>query len=985
MKSPWALAALLVSLSIGSVAQTGAGLHGVVTDPSGASVPGALVQLRGPGVDQRTATDATGKYAIETVKPGKYTVRFIAKGFSLTERKEVEIVNPTALDVQLVIAAENQVVNVEAEANSVSADTADNGDALVLGEKQLAALSDDPDELSQQLQALAGPGGGPDGAQIYIDGFTGVNLPPKSSIREVRINSNPFSPEYDRPGFGRIQIFTKPGTDKIRGQAFMQYNKEALNSRSPLLEQSKRPPYQQQFYGLSLSGPLLKSKASFGFDAEHRTIDENAFILATTLDASLIPLNVNQAVLTPQYRTTLTPRLDYSINANNTLTVRYQNTRVEMDKEGVGGFSLADQAYNQTSSENTLQVTETAVLGARAINETRFQYMRSALDNTANNTTPALIVAGAFQSGGPQIGNSASLTNNWELTNTSTYTRGTHVWKWGGRVRESFLRDTSVNNFGGTFTFFGGIGPELNADNQAIAGTTEQLSALEVYRRTLLFQQEGMSTAQIRALGGGASQFSLSAGTPTTPVNQLDTGVFVNDDWRARPNLTFSYGLRYEAQTNIGDHGDFAPRAAVAWGIDGGANKTAKTVLRAGFGIFYDRIGINDTLNATRYGLTEQTYTQQSYLILNPDFFPSVPLPASLKDSQQPQQLQLLYAGIQAPRNYQASVGVDRQINQHVRFNVSYIASRGVHLERSVNINAPVNGVYPYVNSDIRLLTETVGFSRSNMLMVSPNVNFGKIFLFGFYGLSYGMDDNEGAPANPYDLRAEWGPSSFADIRHRLLLGSSLPLPLQFTISPFFLVQSGAPYNITTGIDSNDTGFAAERPELMTGLSASSCTGGALLYATGFGCFNLQPAAGAPTIGRNYGRGPATVNLGLRLARTWSFGGSGESGMPQGQMGPPPGAGGARGGGGPGGPGGGGPPPGGGPPSGAFGGMTGRKYNLTLSLNARNALNHPNYAAPNGDLSSPFFGQSLSLAGFGPFGSPSTYNRKIDLQLRFTF
>jgi hypothetical protein len=111
--------------------------------------------------------------------------------------------------------------------------------------------------------------------------------------------------------------------------------------------------------------------------------------------------------------------------------VRYQNTRVEMDKEGVGGFSLADQAYNQTSSENTLQVTETAVLGARAINETRFQYMRSALDDTADNSTPALIVAGAFQSGGPQIGNSATLTNNWELTNTSTYTKGTHVLEVG--------------------------------------------------------------------------------------------------------------------------------------------------------------------------------------------------------------------------------------------------------------------------------------------------------------------------------------------------------------------------------------------------------------------------------------------------------------------------------------------------------------------------------------------------------------------------
>ncbi len=977
MKPVWALSALVVCLSINVWAQTAASLRGVVTDPSGASVPGAVVQVRGSGTNLRSTTDASGKYTIDDVKPGKYTVRFIAKGFTLVESKDVEIVKPTVLDMQLVIAAENQVVNVEAEANAVSADTADNGDALVLKEKELAALSDDPDELSQQLQALAGPGGGPDGAQIYIDGFTGGNLPPKSSIREVRINSNPFSPEYDRPGFGRIQIFTKPGSDKIRGQAFMQYNKEALNSRSPLLEQAKRPPYQQQFYGLSISGPLFKNKASFGFDGEHRTIDENAFILATTLDSNLDPLNINQAILTPQYRTTLTPRIDYTINASNTLTVRYQNTRVENDKQGAGSFSLADQAYNQTSSENTVQVTETAVLSPRALNETRFQYMRAALNDVADNNTPALMVSGAFTSGGPQIGDSATLTNSWELNNTSTYTKGTHTLKWGGRVRESLLRDTSLNNFGGTFTFFGGFGPELDANNQAIAGTTEQLSALEVYRRTLLFQQEGLSAAAIRALGGGASQFSLNVGTATTALNQLDVGLFVNDDWRMRPNLTLSYGLRYEAQTNIGDHGDFAPRLAVAWGIGGSASKTAKTVLRAGVGVFYDRIGINDSLNAFRYN----GITQQSYLIQDPDFFPYVPTLASLTGSQQPQQLQLLYSGIQAPRTYQATVGVDRQINQHVRLNATYIGNRGVHLERSVNINAPVNGVYPYGDSSMRLLTETVGFSRSNMLLVSPNVNWGKIFLFGFYGLSYGKDDNEGSPANPYDLRAEWGPSSYSDIRHRLLLGSSLPLPLKFSISPFFMVQSGAPYDITTGLDSNGDGFASERPELMAGLTAATCSGGSLRYAAGLGCFNLEPAAGAATIGRNSARGPGTINLGLRLARTWSFGGSGESGPAQGQMGPPPGG----GGGGPrGGPGGGGPP-GGGPPPGAFGAVTGRKYNLTLSLNARNALNHPNYATPDGDLSSPYFGEYRSLAGFGPFGSPSTYNRKIDVQLRFAF
>ena len=648
MKRLWALTALFLSLLVESWAQTAPApnLHGAVTDPSGASVPGALVALRGAGPEQHTTTDAVGNYAFASVKPGKYLFRVAAKGFTAFERQNVEITRPTVLDAQLLIEGEKQVVNVAEETNAVSAEAADNGSALVLKEKELAALSDDPDELSEQLQALAGPGGGPDGAQIYIDGFTGGNLPPKSSIREVRINSNPFAPEFDRPGFGRIEILTRPGSDTLRGQVFIQYNKEALNSRSPLLDQSTRPPYQQRFFGVNLSGPLKAQKASFSFDAEHRTIDENAFILATTLDSSLTPLSINQAILTPQTRTTLSPRLDYTINANNTLTVRYQNTSVGLDKEGVGAFSLASTAYNESTTENTLQLTETAVLGPHAINETRFQYMRTGLSNVTDNSTPALIVQGAFQSGGAQIGNSGSLTNNWELTNTSTYTKGTHTLKWGGRVRQSLLDDTSVNDFAGTFTFFGGIGPELDANNAAIAGTSEQLSALEVYRRTLLFSQEGLSAAQIRALGGGASQFSLNAGKATTSLNQLDTGVFVNDDWRARPNLTFSYGLRYEAQTNIRDFGDVAPRLAVAWGIDGGRDKSAKTVLRAGFGTFYSRIAIADSLNALRYN----GVTQQSYLIQNPDFFLTTPSLASLESSQQPQELQILYAGIQAPR-----------------------------------------------------------------------------------------------------------------------------------------------------------------------------------------------------------------------------------------------------------------------------------------------------------------------------------------------
>ncbi len=962
-------------------------LHGVVTDPSGAVVPGALVQVRGPGGEQRQTTNLSGAYSFPSLPAGKYLVRVIAKGFSVTQQQGLEIDSPATFDVQLAIQSEAQVMNVEDEANKVSADPDNNGGALVLKDKDLDTLSDDPDELSQQLQAMAGPGAGPSGGTIYIDGFTGGNLPPKSSIREIRINNNPFSPEYDRPGFGRIEILTKPGTDQIHGNVFMQYNSEDLNSRSPLLQQSTRPPYKQDFFGLSLTGPIKKNKASFSFDGNYRDTTENAFILATDLNSSLVPQTINQAVLTPQTFRTLSPRLDYALSPNNTLTVRYQNTNITSDNQGVGSFNLASRSYNTGSTENTVQVTETSLINTHLVNETRFQFMRSTTFMNGGSNDPALIVDGAFSSGGAQVGNSGSVGDHWEMTNTSTFTHGTHTLKWGGRIRQAFDSSTAMTNFGGTYTFVGGPGPELDANNQAIPGTSIELTGLQVYQRTLLFQQQGMTDAQIRALGGGAYEFSIGAGTPTTGVSLTDIGLFANDDWKAKPNLTFSYGLRYEAQTNIGDYGDFSPRLGLAWGLDGKGNKAAKTILRSGFGVFYNRVPDSLQLNAIRYN----GVTQQSYVIFNPSFYPAIPSISSLASGLQPQQLQFVSDGIVAPRLYQASIGLDRQINQYARVSVNYITGRGTHLQLSRDINAPIDGAYPYGSPELRMLTEDTGVSRTNQITFVPNVNYKGFFLFGFYALSYGKSDAEGQPANPYNVRAEYGPSAYMDVRQRFVVGTTVPLLWKLSLSPFFIASSGTPYDITTGRDTIGDGILSQRPALVS-LAASACTGQDLIYEAAFGCFNLSPAPGTPTIGYNYGRGPATATLMLRISRSWAFGGKNESTNPQGMMGgpggpggggPPPGGGG-RGPGGPGG--GGGPMMGGGPPPGMFGGTTGRRYTLTLSANALNALNRANYAPPNGDLSSPYFGQYTSLGGgFGPMGGASTYNRKIAIQLRFGF
>ena len=368
---------LFLALLVPAWSQQTPSLRGTVTDPSGAVISGAVIQLRGPGREQRTKTDPTGQYAFPSLTAATYQLRITAKGFSPAQKNDFAIARPQILDAHLAIRGEAQVVTVEDELRGVGTSSEANGSRVVLRERQLAALSDDPEELALQLQALAGPAPGPGGGEFFIDGFTGGTLPPKSAIREVRINANPFSSEYDRPGFARIEIFTKPGSDLLRGQAFAQYNDDHLNSRNPLLTQSTRPPYRAQIYGLNLSGPLARNKASFTFDAERRNISENAFVLATTLDANLSPVTINQALPAPQVRTTLSPRLDYAINRQNSLTVRYQELRIAFDNQGVGDFSLPSRAYNERQTEHTVQATETAMISPRAINETRFQYLRS--------------------------------------------------------------------------------------------------------------------------------------------------------------------------------------------------------------------------------------------------------------------------------------------------------------------------------------------------------------------------------------------------------------------------------------------------------------------------------------------------------------------------------------------------------------------------------------------------------------------------------
>jgi outer membrane receptor protein involved in Fe transport len=309
----------------------------------------------------------------------------------------------------------------------------------------------------------------------------------------------------------------------------------------------------------------VKKKASYFIDFERREIDDNELVKATILDSNLHPLGLGFGVVVPRRNITFSPRLDYQINTNNTLISRYSYTHSSTQNGGVVGFSLPERAYDSSSTQQNLQLTETAILNASMINETKFQFTHQRAESLADNSRPALNVSSSFISGGSQIGHVANTRSNWELQDFLAWSKGTHAFKFGGRLRAVSISDVNPNNFGGTFTFAGALVPTLDINNQPITNQPIFVDSLERYRRTLLGQQMGLTPTQIRALGGGSSQFSIASGNAEASVSQTDYGVYAQDDWRVRPNLTFSYGLRYEGQTNIKSILNFAPRLAVAW------------------------------------------------------------------------------------------------------------------------------------------------------------------------------------------------------------------------------------------------------------------------------------------------------------------------------------------------------------------------------------------------------------------------------------
>jgi hypothetical protein len=959
-------------------------LKGKVTDQTGAVIPQATVTAVAADGKHVTATsDGAGSFSIGPLASGSYSVLVQAKGFA-PYRQERVLISPgtnQVLNLALEIETKEEKVEVQDEGTQLDVSASSSAGSLIIKGKDLEALSDDPDELQSELQALAGPSAGPSGGQMYIDGFTGGQLPPKSSIREIRVNQNPFSAQYDKLGYGRIEVFTKPGTDKYHGQFFFNDSNSIFNSRNPYV--LVKPSYNSEIFDGNFGGPINK-KASFFLDASRRNMDD--FSAISAIDPSQLPNpvvagsaipRIIESISNPRTRTNFNPRVDVQLTPSNSFTARYQITHDSEQNSGLGTFSLPSIAYNLNETEHTVQLSDTQIISPRMVNETRFQFQRDINHQLPLGVGPLIDVQQSFSFGQSSEGVARTTEDNYELQNYTSLTARNHLIKFGVRLRRISAAQFTNANFNGEF-IFSSVNPN------------DPLSALEVYQNAVEGKCPTPQSPAGPDLQDCPSQFMLTVGSPNVSVGWFDAGLYVEDEWRVKPNISLTYGLRFESQNNIHDHADFAPRLGVAWGPGSDGKTPPKTVLRGGFGIFYDRFGYNLVEQATLLN----GVTQQKAVVQNPQFFSTDPSTwpsfSSLTSTGSPTIYQIS-PNLTSPYTIQAAASIERQITKAATLSLTYLHSQGEHQFYIDNINAPLDPLNPAAtraqaqtfSNDNVYQYQSGGIYRQNQLIVNARVNTGKrLSLFGFYTLSYanssvasggsaggffasGGTTSASFVSDQFDPLADYGRAAF-DVRHRASLGGSATMPYGFSLFPFVIINSGAPYNLTTGQDNNQDSIFNDRPSLSNPAAAIVCTNR--------NDFSL--AQSGPLVPINECTGPGNVTVNLRLSKTIGFGREAKGAGGGGGMGGP------RGGGYGGGLGGRGLSGGGGNPF-ASGQTTNRRYNLTFSISARNLFNTFNPGNPVGNLSSPLFGETLSVGG-GAFASASA-NRRVDLQVRFSF
>jgi hypothetical protein len=773
-------AGLLIIIAASGYAQTPSNrsaLTGIVRDQTGAAIVGAKVELSGGGVPPQSATtDQSGGFRFTRVPPAKYQLQVSSEGFEPATVEVTVGAQPTApLSISLAVANVRMETTVTSEPAQVGTEAGENRDSVALAGDSLSNLPIFDQDYVGAMSRFLDPGSvGTGGVSLVVDGMEVSNLGVSASaIKEIKINQDPYSAEFQRPGRGRIEVTTKPGTPEYHGAFNFTFRDAHLNARDPFA--LTRPPEQRRIYEGVLTGPVRRSKkTSFLLSVNRSEEDLQSVVFAQGVNGA-IRANVPAPARTLQ----VAAQISHSVSDTNTFSVRESFLQESTDNQGVGGTTLPEAGVNYRNMEQEVILSHTLVLSPKLINN--FRILLGAERQSAESVTDAakVVVLDAFTGGGAQA-DVLRTEYHANLTETLSYSTGKHFIKGGVNVPDLSRRGLDNNlNTAGTFYF---------------SSLTDYIQR----RRPFSFVQQQ---------GDGHVVFFEKV-----------IGLFAQDEYHPRKNLMFTAGLRYDWQNYFRDHNNFAPRLSFAYSPD----KNQKTVIRGGAGVFYDRTGVRPVQDVLLFNGSRL----RLYVLPNPGF--PDPLGSGGTLSAQPVSVTRLDPEIRTPYTVQYSATVERQLSKATTLAVAYLGFRGVSQFRSRDINAPTPPTYsvrPVSAFGVLREIESAGRRASDSLEVTFRGNATHYFTgMAQYRLSSARDSTSGInylPPNTYDLSGEWARADF-DRRHRFeLLGTINPGRL-FNLGVSLSLYSGLPYTLTTGLDEFHTGTANARP---TGVPRNSLQG----------------------------------------------------------------------------------------------------------------------------------------------------------------